>query len=180
MTLNIPREQGVGSTVGPGPSQPYESNRIEVLRLLLVLLSKQIYAPPVSLFTCPSLYSLQFVQKTPRRHVLTVLCSLMNTAMHSQQAGVAQLVGNMAGKLPYNHLMFKGEDPHSTLVGTCLQTLCVLLDFQSGTARDAPVNSEGGQSYAPTTKTNAFRYFIAKLVRMAPAYYTPTHVHPSL
>ncbi|KAI0736870.1 high-temperature-induced dauer-formation protein-domain-containing protein [Fomitopsis betulina] len=158
-------EQGVGSTVGPGPSQPYESNRIEVLRLLLVLLSKQIYAPPVSLFTCPSLYSLQFVQKTPRRHVLTVLCSLMNTAMHSQQAGVAQLVGNMAGKLPYNHLMFKGEDPHSTLVGTCLQTLCVLLDFQSGTARDAPVNSEGGQSYAPTTKTNAFRYFIAKLHR---------------
>lgn len=96
-----------------------------------------------------------------------MLCSLMNTAMHSQQASVAQLMGSMAGKLPYNHLMFKVEDPHSTLVGTCLQTLCVLLDFQSGTARDAPVNSEGGQSYAPTTKTNAFRYFIAKLVRMA-------------
>ncbi|KZT65447.1 hypothetical protein DAEQUDRAFT_752564 [Daedalea quercina L-15889] len=158
-------EKGVGSTVDPGPSQPYESNRTEVLRLLLVLLSKQIYAPPVSLFTCPSLYSLQFVQKTPRRHVLTVLCSLMNTAMHSQQAGVAHLVGSMAGKLPYNHLVFKGEDLHTTLIGTCLQTLCVLLDFQSGTARDVAVDSEGGQSSTPTSKTNAFRYFIAKLHR---------------
>ncbi|KAH9842911.1 high-temperature-induced dauer-formation protein-domain-containing protein [Rhodofomes roseus] len=158
-------ETGVGSTVDPGPSQPYESNRTEVLRLLLVLLSKQIYAPPVSLFTCPSLYSLQFVQKTPRRHVLTVLCSLMNTALHAPQAGVANLVGSVAGKLPYNHLVFKGEDPHSTLIGTCLQTLCVLLDFQSGTARDAVVDSEGGQSHAPTSKTNAFRYFVAKLHR---------------
>ncbi|KAH9934896.1 high-temperature-induced dauer-formation protein-domain-containing protein [Fomitopsis serialis] len=158
-------EKGVGSTVEPGPSQLYESNRTEVLRLLLVLLSKQIYTPPAALFTCPSLYSLQFVQKTPRRHVLSVLCSLMNTAMHSPQAGVANFVGSVAGKLPYNHLVFKGDDPHTALIGTCLQTLCALLDFQSGTAKDAVADSEGGSSHAPTSKTNAFRYFVAKLHR---------------
>ncbi|KZT11488.1 uncharacterized protein LAESUDRAFT_692396 [Laetiporus sulphureus 93-53] len=157
-------EKGVGSTTDPGPGQAYESNRTEVLRLLLVLLSKQIYAPPSALFTSPSRYSLHFVQHTPRRHVLTILCSLLNTIMNSSHGSSTNIVGTMAGKLPYNHLMFKGEDSRTTLVTTCLQVLCVLLDFQSGTARDV-VNSESGPSSSPTAHTNAFRYFIAKLHR---------------
>ncbi len=69
-------------------------------------------------------------------------------------------IATIAGKLPYNHLVFKGEDPRVTLITTCLQVLCVLLDFQSGTARD-PVTD--GQP-VPSAKTNAFRYFIMKLV----------------
>ncbi|PCH38345.1 hypothetical protein WOLCODRAFT_96951 [Wolfiporia cocos MD-104 SS10] len=157
-------EKGVGSTVDPGPSQPYESNKTEVLRLLLVLLSKQIYSPPSALFTSPSLYSLYFVQRTPRRHVLSVLCSLLNTCMNTN-AGSANIVGTVAGRLPYNHLVFKGEDLRSTLVATCLQVLCVLLDFQSGSARDGVTNGETGPSSAPTARTNAFRYFVEKLHR---------------
>ena len=68
----------------------------------------------------------------------------------------------VAGKLPYNHLVFKGEDTKGNLVTACLQVLCVLLDFQSGSARD---NQTGEGDSSPSAKTNAFRYFIAKLVR---------------
>lgn len=112
----------------------------------------------------PSFYSLHLVQKTSRRDVLTLLCSLLNVTMNSganQESGIS----NMAGKLPYNHLVFKGEDPRSNLVGISLQILCTLLDFQGGSARD--VNSGDDQTNAPTAKTNAFRYFLMKLVRDA-------------
>jgi hypothetical protein len=67
----------------------------------------------------------------------------------------------MTGKLPYNHLVFKGQDTRSALVALSLQILCVVLDFQSGKARDAAL--ESGE-FAPTARTNAFRYFVAKLV----------------
>ncbi|TDL27208.1 hypothetical protein BD410DRAFT_835524 [Rickenella mellea] len=158
-------EKGVGSTVDPSPSNAHDSNKVEVLRFLLVLLSRQIYVSPSSLLSTPSPYTLNFVQKSHRRHVLTVLCSLLNTAMNSshQSTGVVAV----AGKLPYNHLMFKGEDPRVTLVGICLQVLSVLLDFQSGSAGDVVSNSVDPPATAPTSKTNAFRYFLAKLHRPA-------------
>ncbi|KAJ7135027.1 high-temperature-induced dauer-formation protein-domain-containing protein [Mycena crocata] len=157
-------EKGIGSTSDPGPSHAYDNNKTEVLRLLLVLLSRQIYVSPASLFSKPSLYSLYVVQKTPRRDVLTVLCSLLNTAMNSPAATPTSLVG-MTGKLPYNHLVFKGEDPRSNLVGTCLQVLCVLLDFQSGPAKDKASGNDEINPSAPTARTNAFRYFLMKLHR---------------
>ncbi|KAG6878097.1 hypothetical protein C0992_008585 [Termitomyces sp. T32_za158] len=158
-------EKGVGSTTDPGPSHPYENNRTEVLRLLLVLLSRQIYVPSGSLFTHPSLYSLYLVQKIPRRDVLTLLCSLLNTAMNSSTSydtSLGGMAGSVAGKIPYNHLVFKGGDPKSTLVSTCLQVLCVLLDFQSGNARDT-VQASGEP--VPTSRTNTFRYFLMRLHR---------------
>lgn len=159
-----PREKGIGSTTDLGPSHPYENNRTEVLRLLLVFLSRQIYVPAGSLFTHPSLYSLYLVQKIPRRDVLTLLCSLMNTAISSPTSydtSLGGMAGSVAGKIPYNHLVFKGGDPKSTLVSTCFQVLCVLLDFQSGNARDTTLAS--GEP-VPTARTNAFRYFSMKLV----------------
>ncbi|KAI9463392.1 high-temperature-induced dauer-formation protein-domain-containing protein [Russula earlei] len=156
-------EKGVGSTADLGPSQAYDSNKAEVLRLLLVLLSRQIYTPPSSLFTSPSLYTLHFVQQSRRRDVLTVLCSLLNTAMNSSQSSSTTVIGGVAGRLPYNHLVFKGEDPRANLVSVCFQVLCAVLDFQSGSARDLPTNDP--QVYAPAAKTNAFRYFLAKVHR---------------
>ncbi|KAG5652956.1 hypothetical protein H0H81_002964 [Sphagnurus paluster] len=133
-------EKGVGSTTDTGPNYAYDSNKTEVLRLLLILLSRQIYVSPGSLFTKPSLYSIYMVQKVPRRDVLTLLCSLLNTAMNSSTshgASIGGMAGSVAGKLPYNYLVFKGEDARSTLVTTSFQVLSILLDFQSGTARDS-------------------------------------------
>ncbi|KAG6829848.1 hypothetical protein H0H92_003291 [Tricholoma furcatifolium] len=158
-------EKGVGSTTDPGSNHAYDGNKTEVLRLLLVLLSRQIYAPSGSLFTSPSLYSLYLVQKIPRRDVLTLLCSLLNTVMNSSRShdtSIGGMAGSVAGKLPYNHLVFKGGDPRSALVSTSFQVLCVLLDFQSGNARDT---TAGTGDSAPTARTNAFRYFLMKLHR---------------
>ena len=70
-------------------------------------------------------------------------------------------IGTIAGKLPYNHLVFKGEDPRMNLITISMQVLCVLLDFQSGDARDQITD---GQNPSPSAKTNTFRYFIMKLV----------------
>lgn len=162
------REKGVGSTVDLVPTQAIESNRTEVLRTLLVLFSKQTYAPPSALFTSPSLYTLHFVQHTPRRNVLTVLCSLLNTALNASRLNAHNIIGGVTTKLPYNHLVFKGEDSKTSLIGTCFATLCVLLDFQSGSARD--VSSQGSETSQPTSKTNSFRYFVAKLVSRIPYY----------
>lgn len=154
------REKGIGSTSPLGNNTTnYDSNKTEVLRLMLVLLSRQIYVPAVSLFTKPSFYSLYLVQKLPRRDVLTILCSLLNTAMNSS---TTDTIATIAGKLPYNHLVFKGEDQRISLITTCLQVLCVLLDFQSGTARDTMIDGQP----VPSAKTNAFRYFIMKLVSL--------------
>lgn len=158
-TQTIFREKGVGSTSDLGPNHSYDLNKAEVLRLLLVLLSRQIYLPSSHLLSSPSRYTLHFVQNTPRRNVLTILCSLLNTAMNSSQSTIESLV-DVAGKLPYNHLVFKGEDHRSTVVSLSLQALCVLLDFQSGSAKDPASSGEP----VPTAQSNAFRYFLAKLV----------------
>lgn len=157
----------MGSTADLGPTQAYDTNKTEVLRLLLVLLSRQIYTPPSSLLTSPSLYTLHFVQKSQRRDVLTILCSLLNTAMNAPQSSSATVIGGVAGRLPYNHLVFKGEDSRANLVGVCFQVLCVVLDFQSGSARDAPTSDP--LVNVPALKTNAFRHFLAKVVRWVSA-----------
>ncbi|KDR73482.1 hypothetical protein GALMADRAFT_227930 [Galerina marginata CBS 339.88] len=154
-------EKGIGSANSLGNTAMYDSNKTEVLRLLLVLLSRQIYIPAASLFTNPSLFALHIVQKMPRRDVLTILCSLLNTALNSSKTDTIT-IGTIAGKLPYNHLVFKGEDPRTTLITTSLQVLCVLLDFQSGPARDHAMD---GQIISPAPKSNTFRYFIMKLHR---------------
>lgn len=148
------REHGIGSTSDLGTTKEFDTNKAEVLRFLLILLSRQIYFPPSTVLSQTCRYSAQFVQKTPRRLILTVLCSLLNTAMNSSRPGF---------QLPYNHLVWKGEDPRANLVGLSFQLLCVTLDYQADDAQDA----ESGDARAPTAKSNAFRYFIAKLVRVS-------------
>lgn len=161
----------MGSTLDPGPNHSHDQNKAEVLRFLLVLLSKQIYTPANGLLNTPSPYTTVLVQKIPRRHVLTILCSLLNTALNSAHPGTSGVsLGAVTSALPYNHLVFKGEDVRLTLVGEALQVLCALLDFQSGSARDVLSNPEDPFSATPTSKTNAFRYFLAKLVRVGVSY----------
>jgi hypothetical protein len=87
----------------------------------------------------------------------------MNSAQSTEMS-----IQSVAGKLPYNHLVFKGEDTRATLVGMCFQVLVVLLDFQSGSARDVLSGSGENQIASPTARTNSFRYFLAKLVSNAP------------
>jgi len=127
-------------------------NKSEVLRFLLVLLSRQIYFTPTTVLLLEAKYTAQLVQRLPRRTVLTVLCSLLNTAMNSSRPGF---------QLPYNHLVWKGDDPREQLVSLSMQVLVAALDYQSANAHDV----ESADTQMPTAKSNAFRYFIAKLVR---------------
>lgn len=157
------RERGIGSTLELPSAPSMESHKVEVLRLLLVLLSRQIYIPPNVLLSKPSLYSLYLVQTIPRRHILTILCSLINTAL-SPRTNNTNIMSGM--RLPYDHLVFKGEDIRITLVATSLQVLNALLDFQSGPARDVVTQDAEKRNSSPTSQTNGFRYFLAKLVSL--------------
>jgi hypothetical protein len=129
--------------------------------LLLVLLSKQIYIPPtvtLSMVT-PALSIL--TQQTPRRRVLTLLCSLLNTALHPPNLSPLPL-----SSMPYNHLVTRAMDADA-VPESAISVLCVLLDYQSADARDRVVGGgEGGEDadWVPTSKSNTFRYSIAKLV----------------
>jgi hypothetical protein len=156
--IRLYRDRGIGSNVEVLSSATLDANKVEVLRLLMVLLSRPIYTSPSAVLATPSCYSIQFVQKTPRRHVLTVLCSLINTAFRRDSRNSLLI---MKDRLPYNHFVFKGQDTRNILSALCLQILCAVLDFQSGTARDKLLST--GES-APTSRTNAFRHFVAKLV----------------
>lgn len=74
--------------------------------------------------------------------------------------------GGMVDKMPYNHLIMakKTDEGRTGLVGLCLGLLCVLLDYQAGEASDPAESGVSGEGSAPTTQSNAFRYFLAKLV----------------
>ncbi|KDQ20543.1 hypothetical protein BOTBODRAFT_26557 [Botryobasidium botryosum FD-172 SS1] len=164
-------ERGVGSTVDIGSSTMLDNNKTEVLRFLLILLSKTIYISPSTLLTQSNPYADYFARSTQRRLVLSILCSLLNTSMNARDDGWG--LGGVVDKVPYNHLILarKGEEGRSGLVGGCLGALCALLDYQGGSARDVAVgdaNLSGADvAVAPTPQSNAFRYFLAKLHRPA-------------
>lgn len=156
------REKGIGSTFTPATTsreQSYiDNNRIEVLRLILVLLSKQIYQSPSSILTTPTRYTQYIVQKVSRKLVLTTLCSLLNVVVNSPSnqaqssisagiAGVGKGITKGLNQLPYTQ-GWNGEDAREGLVSTAVQVLITLLDYQSANARDIPSNG-------PSTRTQA-------------------------
>ncbi|CAG8686352.1 13786_t:CDS:2, partial [Acaulospora colombiana] len=161
-------EKGVGSTFTPSSTsreQSYiDNNRVEVLRLLLILLSKQIYSSPSSILQNPSKYTHYLVQKVSRKSVLTVLCSLINVIANFSSApppgtptggigagiaGVGKGISKGLNQLPYTQV-WKGEDSREMLVCTAAQVLVVVLDYQSGNARDIQsASSNTAEPYSP-------------------------------
>ncbi|CAE6422281.1 unnamed protein product [Rhizoctonia solani] len=154
--------KGIGSASDMGTSRDLESNKAEVLRLLLVLLSKQIYIPPTVTMSMVTPALSVTTQRTPRRRVLTLLCSLLNISLHPPNLSQLPL-----SSMPYNHLVTRTMDADA-VPDLAISALCVLLDYQSGDARDRVAG--GGEAtedseWTPTSKSNAFRYSVAKLHR---------------
>ncbi len=89
----------------------------------------------------------------------------MNSPKPSMPTSAGGAIGSVTSSLPYNHLVFKGEDIKDVLVGYSLQTLCALLDFKSSSAHRRIAITEDFNGSTSNLKTNAFRYFLAKLVR---------------
>ncbi|ELU43067.1 Hid1 domain-containing protein [Rhizoctonia solani AG-1 IA] len=149
--------KGIGSASDMGTSRDLESNKAEVLRLLLVLLSKQIYIPPTVTLSMITPALSVATQRTPRRRVLTLLCSLLNISLHPPNLSPLPL-----SSMPYNHLVTRAMDADA-VPELAISALCVLLDYQSGDARDRVAG--GGEAtedseWVPTSKSNKFRAFV--------------------
>lgn len=153
--LTVPRQQhgkpkvsyaiwqsGVGCAASIPTTKEYESNRCEILRLLLTLAGQSMYMSPsvlpqrgaralTHLCTCPD-----------KQVVLSVLCSLLNTTLKYNPA---------SWRVPYNALVFK--DPKQILVTYTLQFLLVTLLYP------IPEQPDG------LTPKNYYRHFLGRLHR---------------
>lgn len=72
-------QSGVGCNVPVGTSKEFESNRTEILRLLLTLTSRSMYMS-ANLLPVQGVKAITYIVTCPDKQVvLSVLCSLLNT-----------------------------------------------------------------------------------------------------
>ncbi|KAA8647007.1 Hid1 family protein [Aspergillus tanneri] len=135
-------QSGVGCNTSMGSSKELENNRCEVLRLLLTLTGKAMYMPS-SLLPVQGVKAVTYITTcTDKQAVLTLLCSLLNTAVKYNPA---------SWRVPYDHVVWK--DPKQILVIYCLQLLLVLLLY--------PIPEDG----RGTPPKNYYRHYFGRLHR---------------
>ncbi|GLA22642.1 hypothetical protein M752DRAFT_278430 [Aspergillus phoenicis ATCC 13157] len=135
-------QSGVGCNTSMGSTKELENNRCEILRLLLTLTGKAMYMPS-SLLPVQGVKAITYMTTcSDKQVVLTLLCSLLNTAIKYNPA---------SWRVPYDHVVWK--DPKQILVIYCLQFLLVLLLY--------PV-PEDGRGAPPK---NYYRHYFGRLHR---------------
>ncbi|KAJ5381871.1 Nuclear pore complex component [Penicillium cataractarum] len=135
-------QSGVGCNTAMGSNKTLENNRCEVLRLLLTMTGKAMYLPSNTL-PVQGVKAITYITTCQdKQSVLTLLCSLLNTAMKYNPA---------AWRVPYDHVVWK--DPKQILVIYCLQLLLVLLLY--------PI-PEDGRGAPPK---NYYRHYFGRLHR---------------
>ncbi|KAK7749419.1 hypothetical protein SLS62_008163 [Diatrype stigma] len=135
-------QSGVGCNAAVATTKEYESNRSEILRLLLTLASQSMYMSPNVLPT-KGTRALTYICTCPDKQVvLSVLCSLLNTTLKYNPA---------SWRVPYNTLVFK--DPKEVLVTYTLQLLLVVLLYPI----PDPVTGSAPKNY--------YRHFLGRLHR---------------
>ncbi|CAG8920306.1 unnamed protein product [Penicillium salamii] len=135
-------QSGVGCNTAMGSSKAYESNRCEILRLMLTLTGKAMYLPSNTL-PVQGVQAITYITTCQDKQVvLTVLCSLLNTAMKYNPA---------SWRVPYDHVVWK--DPKQILVIYCVQLLLVLLMY--------PIPEDG----RGTPPKNYYRHYFGRLHR---------------
>ncbi|KAE8209965.1 hypothetical protein CF327_g6111 [Tilletia walkeri] len=176
---------GVGSSQElEGTNRTHESHRVEVLRLLLVILSKSMYIPIAEQRTLSNDVAAYAVSRLDRTVVLPLLCSLLNAvSTHTRDAG-------WLGGISNTRLLGGTEDVRATLTALSLQTLNVLIGYEHAQGAIPPtpgtptLNNRPGltpfhstQSVPPQTEStapngthwpsqkNAFRFYLSKLHR---------------
>lgn len=132
-------ETGVGSSTPLATSHELQSNKVEVLRLLLTLISDTMYRPPNKVVTEASKYAHYVVTRNDKQLTMTLLCSLLNTTLKYSPGW----------KVPYNHVII--ADRNRQLVIYSLQTLLVMLIH--------PVPQ-------PSPHPNYFRQYLGKVHRL--------------
>ncbi|KAJ5637152.1 Nuclear pore complex component [Penicillium lividum] len=135
-------QSGVGCNTSMGSNKTLESNRCEILRLLLTMTGKAMYMPANTL-PVQGVRAITYITTCQdKQAVLTTLCSLLNTAMKYNPA---------SWRVPYDHVVWK--DPKQILVIYCLQLLLVLLLY--------PI-PEDGRGAPPK---NYYRHYFGRLHR---------------
>ncbi len=135
-------QSGVGCKTSIPTNKELESNRCEVLRLLLTMTSKAMYMPS-NLLPVQGVRAITYlVTCADKQIVLSVLCSLINTTIKAN-------VGSW--RLPYDHVVRK--DSKQTLTVYSLQLLLALLLYS------VPEDATG------TVPKNFYRHFLGRLHR---------------
>lgn len=131
-------QSGVGCNSAIATTKEWESNRTEILRLLLTLGSQSMYMS-AGVLPQRGVRALTHICTCPDKQVvLSVLCSLLNTTLKYNPA---------SWRVPYNTLVFK--DPKQTLVTHTLQFLLVVLLY--------PIPDQSQKNY--------YRHFLGRLHR---------------
>ncbi|OJD19226.1 hypothetical protein AJ78_00839 [Emergomyces pasteurianus Ep9510] len=135
-------QSGVGCNTAMGSNKELESNRCEILRLLLTLASQSMYMPS-SLLPVKGVKAITYLVTCPEKQlVLSLLCSLLNTTIKYNPT---------PWRVPYDHVVWK--DPKQILVVYCLQFLLALLLY--------PIPEDG----RGTPPKNYYRHFYGRLHR---------------
>ncbi|KAI0977374.1 high-temperature-induced dauer-formation protein-domain-containing protein [Xylaria arbuscula] len=135
-------QSGVGCNTAIPTTKEFESNRCEILRLLMTLASQSMYMSP-NLLPTKGTKALTYICTCPEKQVvLSVLCSLLNTTLKYNPA---------SWRVPINTLVFK--DPKEVLVTYTLQLLLMILLY--------PIP----ESTAGPTPKNYYRHFLGRLHR---------------
>ncbi|KAJ1984078.1 hypothetical protein H4R34_000883 [Dimargaris verticillata] len=145
-------ESGIGQTQTVSTTKDLIFHRLEVVRLLLSLLSEPMYTPAHSILATRHPAVEHIAYYSDKKVVLTLLCSLLNTAMKYKSSGWG---------IPYK--MKPTHDPHDLLAVHSLQILLVLLKcpenrtpgsaqgtLASVTDAKSPLPSEPGSPTSPT------------------------------
>ncbi|XP_061731894.1 protein HID1-like isoform X2 [Nerophis ophidion] len=148
-------EAGVGFAQSPPLDSSHDSNRAELLKLLLTCFSEVLYLPPPAAAQTANTWVVFFCSSA-NRHALPLFTSLVNVVCAYDPAGWG---------VPYNHLLF--SDQRQLLVEQALQVLIVTLD--QGTtppfATDAGPPPSGEEEPAPGAPENLFVNYLSRIHR---------------
>ncbi|VDP46168.1 unnamed protein product [Schistosoma curassoni] len=109
-------QSGVGFAQAPAVNVIHDSNRTEILKLILTCFSETIYLEQEEAHRSENRW-VTFFTSTANRHALPLFASLLNVVCAYDPVGLG---------VPYNHLMF--SDSREPLVEVALQILCITLE----------------------------------------------------
>ncbi|XP_048026767.1 protein HID1b [Megalobrama amblycephala] len=142
-------EAGVGFAQTPPLNHTYDSNRAELLKLLLTCFSEEMYQSPSDTHALNPWVS--FFCSRENRHALPLFTSLLNVVCAYDPVGYG---------IPYNHLMF--SDQRGALAELALQTLIISLEQEIATNTNTSLNPStntdtSSADYNKNTTTEGFQ-----------------------
>ncbi|KAF5279580.1 hypothetical protein FQR65_LT15377 [Abscondita terminalis] len=141
-------EAGVGFAHSPPRNSIFDSNRTELIKLLLTCFSETIYQPPAEVSVNPNKW-IMHLTSADNRHALPMFTSLLNTVCAYDPVGLG---------VPYNHLLF--SDSLEPLVEAALQILIVTLDHDTSSSSINTSDSEENP-----TPDNLFINYLSRIHR---------------